>query len=212
MHNKGRESSNKNKNGSERVAIFIDGSNFYHSVKETSGLHDNEIDFAKMIETLRSKRLLIGTYYYNAPLDRGYNESIYWKQQKFFSELRKIPEFNLILCRMRKIKDPDGKTKFMVKGDDIYLATDMISLAYEDAYDTAIIVTGDGDFVPAIKKVQKLGKKVENAFFKISSSNYLKNVCNKSVRLDDYIFDCIRKKKGKVTLRPTNSSCFLAIS
>jgi hypothetical protein len=29
----------------ERIAIFIDGSNFYHSVKDTFGLHDNEIDF-----------------------------------------------------------------------------------------------------------------------------------------------------------------------
>ena len=98
---------------------------------------------------------------------------------------------------MRKIKDGD-KIKFLVKGDDIHLATDMISLAYEDAYDTAIIVTGDGDFVPAIKKVQKLGKKAENAFFKVSSSNYLKQVCNKSIELDRFLLDCLRKiKKSK---------------
>jgi len=62
---------------SERVIIFIDGSNFYHSVKDTFDLHDNEIDFRKLIDILKAGRLLIGVYYYNAPLDRGYNEDIY---------------------------------------------------------------------------------------------------------------------------------------
>jgi uncharacterized LabA/DUF88 family protein len=62
---------NDGKNG--RVAIFIDGSNFYHSIKDTFDLHDNQIDFAKLIEALRKNRMLIGVYYYNAPLDRSYN-------------------------------------------------------------------------------------------------------------------------------------------
>lgn len=61
----------------ERVAIFIDGSNFYHSVKDTFGIHDN-VDigyegFKKLVEFLRKGRILVGTYYYNAPLDRSYN-------------------------------------------------------------------------------------------------------------------------------------------
>jgi uncharacterized LabA/DUF88 family protein len=128
-------------------------------------LHDNQIDFAKLIETLRKSRMLIGVYYYNAPLDRSYNEEIYWKQQRFFSELRKIPGFHVVLCNMRKLRRLDGSFEFAVKGDDIYLATDMVSFAYENTYDTAILVSGDGDFVPSIRRVQKLGKKVENAYF-----------------------------------------------
>ena len=96
---------------------------------------------------------------------------------------------------MRKIQNEKGKFEYSVKGDDIYLATDLISLAYEDGYDIAIVVSGDGDFVPAIQKVQKLGKKVENAFFNISRSSYLKQVCDKSIRLDDYMHDCLRNKK-----------------
>lgn len=179
----------------ERVAIFIDGSNFYHSVKEMLGLHDNQIGFSKLIEILRKSRLLIGTYYYNAPLDRGYNEDIYWRQQKFFDELRKIPDFHVVLCNMRKIKRPDGKMEFAVKGDDIYLATDMVSFAYENKYDTAILVSGDGDFVPAIKKAQKLGKKVENAYFSANRSNFLKSVCNDSVLLDEIIRKCMKEQK-----------------
>ena len=178
---------------SERIIIFIDGSNFYHSVKDSFDLHDNEIDFKKLISILNKERLLIGVYYYNAPLDRGYNEKVYWKQQRFFAELKKIPGFNVILCTMRKIMRK-GKPEFTVKGDDIHLATDMISFAYENQYDTSILVSGDGDFVPCIKKVQKLGKRVENAYFRISSSSYLKSVCNSSVCLDDFLTDCLKDK------------------
>ena len=179
----------------ERVAIFIDGSNFYHSVKETFSIHDNQIDFIKLINVLRKTRLLIGIYYYNASLDRGYNEEVYWKQQKFFAELRKIPDFHVVLCNMRKTRKPDGQLEFAVKGDDIYLATDMLSFAYENKYDIAILVSGDGDFVPAIKKVQKLGKKVENAYFSVSRSNFLKSVCNSSVLMDEIVGKCRKGQK-----------------
>jgi len=56
--------------GSGRVAIFIDGSNFYHSLKDTFGLHDNEVDFRALACRLSAGRLLVGVYYYNASLDR----------------------------------------------------------------------------------------------------------------------------------------------
>jgi uncharacterized LabA/DUF88 family protein len=179
----------------ERVIIFIDGSNFYHSVKDTFDLHDNEIDFKKLINILKNNMLLIGVYYYNASLDRGYNEEIYWKQQRFFSELRKIPGFHVILCTMRKMIRSGGKPEFSVKGDDIHLATDMVSFAYENLYDTAILVSGDGDFVPSIKRIQKLGKRVGNAYFRVSSSNFLKKVCDSSICMDDFVPDeCLKEK------------------
>ena len=69
----------------------------------------------------------------------------------------------------------DGKFICDVKGDDVYLAVDLVSGAYENLYDTAIIVSGDEDFVPAIQKAQKLGKKIINAFqinfFKLSKAH-----------------------------------------
>ena len=50
----------------ERVAIFIDGSNFYHSAK-TLKVH-NKINFHRLITELVGKRLLVRAFYYNAPL------------------------------------------------------------------------------------------------------------------------------------------------
>lgn len=79
------------------------------------------------------------------------------------------------------------------KGDDIHLSVDMLSLAYENAYDTAIVISGDGDFEPLIKKVKKLGKRVENAYFSSSRSDALKSICDSSIRLDDLILSCIKR-------------------
>jgi len=57
------------------------------------------------------------------------------------------------------------------------------------------IISGDGDFVSAIQKVQKLGKMVENAYLKISGSDYLRQVCNVSINFDGHVHDCLREKK-----------------
>jgi len=67
--------------------------------------------------------------------------------------------------------------KFEIKGDDIYLATDLIKGAFKNLYDVAIIVSGDEDFIPAIRVVQENHKKVINAFFPKSSSYLLRNCC-----------------------------------
>ena len=179
----------------ERVIVFIDGSNFYHSVKEEFSIHDN-IDFRasgfdSLIKTLTGQRLLAAVYYYNAPLDRNLNKEVYSKQQKFFDELRRLPGWNVILCRLRK----NETGNYTVKGDDVHLAVDMVRLTYENVFDTAIIISGDGDFVPAIKVVQKLGKRVENAYFNVSASSYLKQVCNSSIPLESVVKEILENKK-----------------
>jgi len=167
----------------ERVAIFIDGSNLYYSLKD---IKIKKINFKKLLTSLTKEKLLISTFYYNASLDISQNKKTYWEQQKFFNFLRKIPDFNVILCRMRK-HNQDGKISFDVKGDDVCLAVDLVSGAYENLYDIAIIISGDEDFVPAIQKAQKLNKKVVNAYFNSTSSNYLKHTCDESICLNKVI-------------------------
>ena len=176
----------------ERISIFIDGSNLYYSLQD---LKVEKIDFKKLINMLKKDRLLVSVFYYNAPLDISVDEKKYWNQQKFFDALRRILGFNVVLARMRKHKRENGTLEFEVKGDDIYLAVDLVSGAYENLYDTALIVSGDEDFVPAIRKVQKLGKKVENIYFCTTSSNYLKKTCNSSFCIDKKIAKSIELKE-----------------
>ncbi len=141
----------------------------------------------KLVEFIRNGRVLITAYYYNAPLDASYNKEIYSRQQSFFDRLGNIPGLEVVRCRLRKITKEDGSPEYSVKGDDIMLSVDMISGAYEDQYDTAVIVSGDGDFKPLVDNVRKLGKKVENAYLPISRSSALSLACNKSYPLEDFI-------------------------
>ena len=168
----------------ERVSVFIDGSNLYYSLKN---IKKDRIDFQKLLQLLTRNKMLISTFYYNAPLNIQVNSKTYWEQQKFFNELRKIPDFNVVLCKLREHKRKNGNYVFDVKGDDVHLAVDLVSGAYEDLYNTAIIVSGDEDFVPAIKKAQKLGKKIINAYFKSSSSTSLKKTCDDFIYMNDLV-------------------------
>jgi uncharacterized LabA/DUF88 family protein len=164
-----------------RVAIFIDGSNFYHSTKKLNVV--DKINFQKLIAELVGDRELVKVFYYNAPLDISVNPEIYWKQQKFFNVLRNIPKAEVILCKQRKAVR-NGKIDYEVKGDDTHLVSDLVGEAYEDLYDTAIIVSGDEDFISPIKRVRKLEKKIENAWFSSSSSFNLRNACDSSIHLN----------------------------
>ncbi len=164
--------------------IFIDGSNLYHIILKmfNGSKRLMDFDFEKFSKKLVGDRKLVRIYYYTAPLDRMKDEVTYMKQQKFFDKLRRIPNFKLILCRMQKVKI-DGKIIYQVKEDDIHLAVDMVKFSYNNAYDTAILVSSDGDFVPAIKSVQEIGKNVENIGFEAKFSYHLKQECDKFIKL-----------------------------
>lgn len=168
----------------DRVAIFIDGSNHYHIVKDmfNNKISPNNFNFDKFIKDLVGNRKLVRTYYYSAPLDAAFDQETYMKQQKFFDRLGRIHNFKLVLCRMQKLKI-DGKTVYQVKEDDIHLAVDMVKLAYNNAYDTAILVSSDGDFVPAVKAVKEVGKNVENIGFETKFSYHLRQECDKFKKL-----------------------------
>lgn len=168
----------------ERVMIFIDGSNHYHLVKNMFKSSKRMIDFnfEKFVNHLAGDRKIIRTYYYNTPLDRLKDEQTYMKQQQFFDKIMRIPNFKLVLCRLQKQKI-NNKVIYFVKEDDIHLAVDMVKLAYNDAYDTAILVSTDGDFVPAVLAVKEIGKNVENIGFEDKFSYHLKSECDRFRRL-----------------------------
>ena len=170
-----------NKNGKERIMIFIDGANLYHRI---GGMFANEktdyFNFEKFIINLTGDRELLGTYYYNVILDRKYNPERYAEQQRFFSKLKRIKNFNLVICMMQKAR-VRGRDIYQAKEDDIHLASDMFELS--DKYDTAILVSSDGDFVPAVRVVQRRGRKVGNIGFEKGFSYYLKTVCDRFRKL-----------------------------
>ena len=163
----------------QKVAIFIDGSNLYHNLRR----FNIKTKFEEIIKKVETRREVVNVFYYTALLDKSIDEKRYNEHKRFLDNIKKIPNFNIVLCNLRKIILEDGSVDFTIKGDDVYLATDLIKGAYENLYDIAIIVSGDADFIPSIKLVQKNGKKVINAFFPKSSSYLLRNCCDGSINL-----------------------------
>jgi len=179
---------------SQRVAIFIDGSNLYHNLKR----FNIKIKFEEIIKKVETKREVVDIFYYTAELDKEYNIEKYTYHHEFLEKIRKIPKFHVILCNLKKTLLGNGSFNYDIKGDDVHLASDLIKGSYEDLYDVAIVVSGDEDFVPAIKIVRANKKKVINAFFPKSSAYLLRNCCNDSINLKKVL----SKKRSPNMVKP----------
>ena len=171
----------------EKVAVFIDGANLLHGL--TNDFNRIDVDFERLVAKLIGDRSLTRVYYYTALPDQTVDPERYAKQQRFLDALKKKPYFSVVLGRL----EPRGES-YVEKGVDIALAIDLLDLAYHQTYDTAILVTGDGDFSKAVEIVQRMGKHVENACARSCLSNHLQTTCDRTLILDGkFLDDCWRK-------------------
>ncbi len=155
-------------NGSNRgrVAIFIDGSNLFYAALQL-GI---EIDYAKLLCRLTSGSRLLRSFFYIG-VDCA-NE----KQQSFLLWMRRNG-YRVITKAL--IQFPDGSKKVDL---DIEIVVDMIALA--DFYDTAILVSGDGDLTYAVEAVSYRGVQVEVVSLRSMTSDSLINVADRYIDLD----------------------------
>ena len=141
--------------------IFIDGSNLYYGLRDLLG--HARLDFQAFCNMLCGpNRRLVHAHYYNVPLRQGDDPGAYAAQQKFLAQLRKIPHFTIHLGRLvdrdRDETCPSCSHKYSVKyrtekGVDVQLAAHMLAFAFDNQYDTAILVSNDGDFAPVVAEV-----------------------------------------------------------
>lgn len=74
------------------------------------------------------------------------------------------------------------------KGIDVSLACRMVALAHQDAYDIAVLITGDADLHPAVREVQKIGRRVLISCFEDRISSIYKEPNRETGPLDFDIF------------------------
>lgn len=80
----------------------------------------------------------------------------------------------------------DSQTK-RSKGVDIALTTDFLWNAFQNNYDVAVLFAGDGDYVPMVNAVKRLGKVVYLAFLHESGlSPALRLASDESFRIDEF--------------------------
>jgi len=184
----------------DRIFIFIDGSNIEIAILNN---FKKRVLPESLVHKLAGGRRLMGANYYESPLLPDVDEQAYNEQQKFFDRLRKNPHFDVRLGRrVRREKEHEcpkcghkfKKLSYEQKGVDSLLTLDLIALATRNAYDIAMLVTGDQDFVHPIKEIRMMGKQVENAFIEKGWSPVLKDVVDKKILLDEeFLKDCWQK-------------------
>ena len=182
----------------ERVAIFIDGSNLYHALDATVGRHD--LNFSEFVKKLCGERKLFRTYYYNALQDVAQRPDAYKEQAEFLDILRKTPYLEV---RLGTIKTAQGTQ--VEKGVDIMLATDLLYFAWNNFYDTAVLVSGDADFAYALQAVKNMGKHVEVAYFEGATARDLLNVSDARHLLDRSFFRELWTRRRRRRRRPAAS-------
>ena len=167
----------------ERIIIFIDHANIFHPCQELGV----RIDYRKFKELMTQKSYLVGAFMY-----LGMPDKISAKKEKFLKYLTEMAGYT-IQTRPLKVLPP-GTTK--QRGIDIFIYKDIVELAEEDAYDKAVLVSGDADFVDAVRKLKALKKRFVIWSFRKSLSKLLrKEAGEENIRYIDNILKDISRQE-----------------
>lgn len=144
------------KHKNQRVGVFVDVGNMYHSAKN---LHQANVNFGEVLKTAVAERQLIRAIAYVV-------QSNSEEEENFFEALSK-QGFEV---KMKELQIFTGGGK---KGDwDVGIAVDAIKMA--SRLDSIVLVTGDGDFAPLLEYLQiSKGCLVEVMAFRETCSSYL---------------------------------------
>ncbi len=134
--------------GAERVGLFVDGANLYH----TSRALGFEIDFARLLDYFRGGTYLVRAFYYTALVET-----------EDYSPLRPLTDWlayngwQVVTKPAKQQTDPSGRPR--LKGNmDVELCVDMLELAPQ--LDHVVLFSGDGDFRRLVEAVQRMGVRV----------------------------------------------------
>lgn len=155
------------KHPEQRVGVFIDTQNLYHSAKN---LYHSRVNFGNVLKDSVADRRLVRARAYSVTTESG-------EEKGFFEALGKVG----IEMITKDLQIFYGGAK---KADwDVGLAVDAIVASPK--LDTVILVTGDGDFVPLVEYLQiHAGCQVEVVSFGRSTSGKLKEAADDFLDLD----------------------------
>ena len=165
---------------SEKVAIFVDGANLYHSIKN---YYKGILDYEQLLSAaVDGRKLLRATFYIvekHDPDEASGARSFVYNLNKFGYKVRSKP------LVVHETFTPEGERSISHKGDwDIGIIVDMMRLA--DHANTYVLISGDGDYVEAIEYLQsEKGIRVEAISAGQCTSQALLDVCDLHTDLSD---------------------------
>ncbi len=159
----------------QRVGIFIDTQNLYHSARSNYGAH---VNYQAMIEAGLAGRKLMRAFAYVIKSEAG-------DESKFFEALNDMG----IETRVKDLQVFYNGEK---KADwDVGIAIDIVRMS--EKLDTVVLVSGDGDFLEVLRYVKSRGIRAEVMAFKKTTSQKLTDEA-------DYFWD-LGAEEGKFLIR-----------
>ena len=157
--------SSKYKN--QRVAVFIDVQNLYHSAR---ALYKKRVNFKELLDSSIGQRQLIRAFAYVVRTKTG-------EEKPFFEALEKLG----IEMRIKDLQEFYGGMK---KADwDVGIAVDAIKTS--EIVDVIIIASGDGDYIPLVEYLKNQGRRVEVMAFGRSTSSKLREAADEFIDLGE---------------------------
>lgn len=151
------------KHKEQRVGVFIDTQNLYHSARN---LYQARVNFGAVLKDAVAGRKLVRAVAYVITTEAG-------DEKNFFEALSKLG----IETKTKDLQIFAGGAK---KADwDVGLAVDAIKMS--PRLDSVVIVSGDGDFIPLVEYLQTIGVQVEVVSFGKSTSGKLREA------VDDFV-------------------------
>ena len=151
----------------QRVGVFIDVQNLYHSARN---IYNARVNFDELLKDVLRERKLIRSFAYVVRTKTG-------EEQPFFEALVKLG----FETRIRDLQEFAGGQK---KADwDVGIVIDAVRVA--PSVDVVILISGDGDFIPLVEYLRNQGKRVEVMAFKQSASSKLIEAADKFIDIGE---------------------------
>ena len=196
------------------AVLFIDSSNFYHSLKEQNELPFDAEEFFDLVQELKKYFDVKEIKFYDAIKDRTIDPAGYAGQQRFHSRLmEKIHDIEIRHLKLRYVltisKEKTSEIAKEVglpnelldklylflkklgvvklsreKGLDVLMVVDALETFKKDKNMSLIFLTGDSDFVPAVKFIREEDGKVINLHMFSGSSRELRKACSEHMLIE----------------------------
>ena len=130
---------------SNKVALFIDGANL-HAAARTLGF---DIDYKRLLKEFQSRGTALRAYYYSVIIE-----------DQEFSSIRPLIDwldyngYTVITKPAKEVDDGEGRRRFK-RNMHIEIAVDAMEIA--DKVDQIVLFSGDGEFRPLVRAVQRRG-------------------------------------------------------
>ncbi|MDP2641343.1 MAG: NYN domain-containing protein [Candidatus Yanofskybacteria bacterium] len=168
----------------QRVTVFIDVQNLYHSAKNL--YQGARVNFQEVLKTAVAGRILIRSFAYVVRTKTG-------EERPFFDALSSLG----IEMRVKDLQEYYGGLK---KADwDVGIAVDAIKTSAN--IDVVVLISGDGDYVPLVEYLENQGKRVEVIAFGKSTSSRLREEADEFIDLGENAEKYLLRQKQGIASR-----------